>query len=117
MKNAAKALSKPVAITAQSGLPPEKSHVRTMPGPAKPLNVLAPQIDAERQRIHAQFDAGASAKETLHALCELADTTIGEIFSELMKIHETPDGGLSLLTIDVYVCSMQFHISDIDILF
>ena len=32
-----------------------------MPGPAKPLSVLAPQIEAERQRIRAQFDGGATA--------------------------------------------------------
>ena len=116
MKNAAKALSKPVAITAQSGLPPQKPHLRTMPGPAKPLNVLAPQIDAERQRIHAQFDTGASAKETLHALCELADTTIAEMFSELMKIHETPNEGLSLLALGGYGRRMLFPFSDLDIL-
>ena len=68
-----------------------------MPSPAKPLNVLAPQIEAERQRIRAQFDGGATAKQTLRALCEVADDTIQQIFSAVMKVHESPEEGLALL--------------------
>ena len=67
-----------------------------MPGPAKPLNVLAPQIEAERQRIRAQFDGGATAKQTLRALCEVADNTIQQIFAAVMKVHESPEDGLAL---------------------
>jgi len=88
-----------------------------MPGPAKPLSVLAPQVAAERQRIHAQFDAGATAKDTVHALCELADRTIGEIFGGVMKIHESPGQGLALLALGGYGRRMLFPFSDLDILF
>ncbi len=88
-----------------------------MPGPAKPLNVLIPQVEAERQRIHAQFDAGTSAKETLRALCELADTSLQQIFADVLKIHETPDDGFSLLALGGYGRRMLFPYSDLDILF
>jgi [protein-PII] uridylyltransferase len=88
-----------------------------MPGPAKPLNVLIPQVEAERQRIHAQFDAGTSAKETLRALCELADSSLQQIFADVMKIHETPDDGFSLLALGGYGRRMLFPYSDLDILF
>jgi [protein-PII] uridylyltransferase len=88
-----------------------------MPGPAKPLSVLAPQIEAERQRIRAQFDSGASAKTTLNALCELADSAIQRIFGDVMKVHETPSDGLALLALGGYGRRMLFPYSDLDILF
>jgi len=88
-----------------------------MAGPAKPLNVLAPQVEAERQRIRAKFDAGASAKETLHALCELADNIIQQIFADVMKVHDTPNEGLALLALGGYGRRMLFPYSDLDILF
>jgi len=88
-----------------------------MPGPAKPLNVLAPQIEAERQRIRAQFDGGASAKQTLRALCEVADNTIQQIFSAVMKVHESPEEGLALLALGGYGRRMLFPYSDLDLLF
>jgi len=117
MKNVAKARSSLVSTAVRSGLPPEQPNVRKMAGPAKPLNILAPQVEAERQQIHARFDAGAPAKDTLHALCELADTTIRQIFSDVMKIHETPDVGLALLALGGYGRRMLFPFSDLDILF
>jgi len=117
MKNVAKASSSLVSTAVRSGLPPEQPNVRKMAGPAKPLNILAPQVEAERQQIHARFDAGAPAKDTLHALCELADTTIRQIFSDVMKIHETPDVGLALLALGGYGRRMLFPFSDLDILF
>jgi [protein-PII] uridylyltransferase len=88
-----------------------------MAGPAKPLNVLAPQVEAERQRIRVKFDAGASAKETLHALCELADNIIQQIFADVMKVHDTPNEGLALLALGGYGRRMLFPYSDLDILF
>jgi UTP:GlnB (protein PII) uridylyltransferase len=88
-----------------------------MPGPAKPLNVLAPQVEAERQRIRSRFDTGATARETLRGLCELADNTIRLIFGDVMKIHETPNEGLSLLALGGYGRRMLFPFSDLDILF
>src|SRR5215467_9211930 len=88
-----------------------------MAGPAKPLSVLAPQVEAERQQIRARFDAGAAAKETLHRLCELADSTIKQIFADMMKVHESPNEGLSLLALGGYGRRMLFPYSDLDILF
>ncbi|HVO57490.1 MAG TPA: [protein-PII] uridylyltransferase [Dongiaceae bacterium] len=88
-----------------------------MPGPAKPLSVIAPQVEAERQQIRAQFDAGASAKETLRSLCELADRVIQQVFADAMKVHETPNDGLSLLALGGYGRRMLFPYSDLDILF
>src|SRR5215471_7829944 len=88
-----------------------------MAGPAKPLSVLAPQVEAERQQIRARFDAGAAAKETLHRLCELADSTIKQIFADVMKVHDTPEEGLALLALGGYGRRMLFPYSDLDILF
>jgi [protein-PII] uridylyltransferase len=88
-----------------------------MPDPAKPLSVLVPEVEAERQRIRAQFDAGATAKSTLHHLCELADHTIHQTFGDMMKVHDTPDVGLSLLALGGYGREMLFPFSDLDILF
>src|SRR5262245_3029353 len=88
-----------------------------MSGPAKPLNVLGPQVEAERQRIRGQFESGASAKETLRQLCELADTTIHQTFADMMKVHESPNEGLSLLALGGYGRRMLFPYSDLDILF
>src|SRR5215467_2181251 len=88
-----------------------------MPGPAKPMSVLVPQVEAERQRIRGQFDAGASAKEALRQLCELADGTIHQTFGDMMKVHDTPEEGLSLLALGGYGRQMLFPYSDLDILF
>jgi [protein-PII] uridylyltransferase len=117
MKNAAKARSEFVSTATRAGLPPEKPQARKMAGPAKPLNVVAPQVAAERQQIRAKFDAGASAKETLHALCELADNIIQQIFADVMKVHDTPNEGLALLALGGYGRRMLFPFSDLDILF
>jgi [protein-PII] uridylyltransferase len=88
-----------------------------MPGPATSLKTLAPQIDAERQQILARFDAGTSAKETLQALCELADSAIRQIFGDVMKVQEAPNDGLSLLALGGYGRRMLFPYSDLDLLF
>ncbi len=117
MKSAAKARSEFVSTATRPGFPPEQPQARKMPGPAKPLNIVAPQVEAERQRIRAKFDAGASAKETLHALCELADKIIQQIFGDVMKVHDTPNEGLALLALGGYGRRMLFPFSDLDILF
>jgi [protein-PII] uridylyltransferase len=117
MKNAAKARSDVVSTAARSGFPSEQPTARKMPGSAKPLNVLAPQVEAERQRIRSRFDTGATARETLGGLCELADNTIRLIFGDVMKIHETPNEGLALLALGGYGRRMLFPFSDLDILF
>ena len=88
-----------------------------MPGSAKPISVLGSQVDAERGRIRAQFDAGSTARATLRALCELADNTLRQTFGDMMKVHETPGDGLSLLALGGYGRQMLFPYSDLDILF
>src|SRR5579863_2532557 len=88
-----------------------------MPGPAKPIAVLAPEIEKERAQIRAQFADGATARETLRQLCELADGTIHETFAGMMRVHETPEDGLSLLALGGYGRQMLFPYSDLDILF
>src|SRR5438309_3857976 len=66
-----------------------------MQGPPTPLSVLSPQAEAERQRIRQQFEAGASARETLRALCELADRNVQRVFGELLHVHESAPQGLA----------------------
>src|SRR5215813_6973827 len=88
-----------------------------MPGSAKPMSILVPQVEAERRRIRAQFDAGASAKQTLQQLCELADKTIHQTFADMLRVHDTPQEGLSLLALGGYGRQMLFPYSDLDILF
>ena len=81
------------------------------------MSILVPQVEAERQRIHVQFDSGATAKETLRQLCELADNTIQQIFADVLKVHESPREGLALLALGGYGRRMLFPFSDLDILF
>src|SRR5262245_31225401 len=88
-----------------------------MPSPAKPIGDLVLQVEAERQRIRAQFEAGATAKETLRQLCQLADGTIHRTFGDMLKVHDTPEEGLSLLALGGYGRQMLFPYSDLDILF
>jgi [protein-PII] uridylyltransferase len=82
-----------------------------------PLSVLGPQADAERQRIRQQFEAGASARDTLHALCELADNNVRQIFGEVLRVQNREPEGLCLLALGGYGRRMLFPYSDLDILF
>src|SRR2546427_7861053 len=88
-----------------------------MEGSPTPLSVLGPQAEAERQRIRQQFEAGASARETLRALCELADRNVQRVFGELLHVHESAPQGLALLALGGYGRQMLFPYSDLDILF
>jgi [protein-PII] uridylyltransferase len=88
-----------------------------MQGSLTPLSVLGPQADDERQRIREQFAAGAGARETLRALCALADNNIRQIFGEVLRVHNTPASGLCLLALGGYGRKMLFPYSDLDILF
>jgi [protein-PII] uridylyltransferase len=88
-----------------------------MHGSLTPLTVLGPQADAERHRIRQKFEAGASARETLHALCDLADNNIRQIFGEVLRVHNTPASGLSLMALGGYGRKLLFPYSDLDILF
>src|SRR6202030_2931531 len=86
-------------------------------GSLTPLSVLGPQADDERHRISEQFEAGAGARETVRALCELADNNIRLIFGEVLPVHNTPASGLSLLALGGYGRKLLFPYSDLDILF
>jgi [protein-PII] uridylyltransferase len=88
-----------------------------MQGSLPPLSVLGPQADDERRRIRQQFEAGVSARDTVLALCELADNNIREIFGEVLRVHNTPPSGLSLLALGGYGRKLLFPYSDLDILF
>src|SRR5467141_2716845 len=88
-----------------------------MQGSLTPLSVLGPQADDERQRIRQQFEAGAGSRETVRALCELADNNIRQIFGEVLRVHNTPVSGLSLLALGGYGRKLLFPYSDLDILF
>ena len=88
-----------------------------MQGSPTPLSVLGLQADAERQRIRQQFETGISARETLRALCELADNSIRQIFGEVLRVHNAPSSGLALLALGGYGRRLLFPYSDLDILF
>ena len=79
--------------------------------------MLGPQAEAERQRIRQQFEAGTSARETLQALCELADNNVRQIFNEVLRVHDREPQGLCLLALGGYGRRMLFPYSDLDILF
>ncbi|PYT78816.1 MAG: [protein-PII] uridylyltransferase [Acidobacteria bacterium] len=82
-----------------------------------PLSVLGPQADAERQKIRNQFEAGTSARETLHAICELADNHVRQIFGDVLRVQSREPDGLCLLALGGYGRRMLFPYSDLDILF
>jgi [protein-PII] uridylyltransferase len=78
---------------------------------------LGPQVDAERQRIREQFDAGTGARETLQALCGMADSNIQQVLAELHSGRGTEPQGLCLLALGGYGRKLLFPYSDLDILF
>jgi len=106
-----------VTTAARPGLYPESQPERTMQGSLTPLSVLGPQAEDERKRIRQQFEAGVSARETLHALCELADNNIRQVFGELLRVHSASAEGLCLLALGGYGRRLLFPYSDLDILF
>jgi [protein-PII] uridylyltransferase len=88
-----------------------------MEGSSTPLSVLSAKAEAERQRIRQQFEGGTSARETLHALTELADRDVQQIFEEVLRAHSREAQGLCLLALGGYGRRMLFPYSDLDILF
>jgi [protein-PII] uridylyltransferase len=88
-----------------------------MQGSLTPLSVLGPQSEDERRRIRQQFEAGGSVRDTLHALCELADRTARQIFGEVLRVHNAEPLGLSLVALGGYGRRLLFPYSDLDILF
>src|SRR5271170_2710669 len=108
-----------MTIAARLGLHPvtHSQPIATMQGSLTPLSVLGPQADDARQRIRQQFDAGVSARETVRALCELADANIRQVFGEVLRVHSMPSSGLCLLALGGYGRKLLFPYSDLDILF
>ena len=106
-----------MTTAARPGLSPGIRPAKNMESIPTPLSVLGPQADAERQRIRQQFEAGTSARETLRALCELADRNVQQIFSEVQQVHGRESQGLCLLALGGYGRRMLFPYSDLDILF
>jgi [protein-PII] uridylyltransferase len=88
-----------------------------MQGPIPPISVLGPEADDERRRVREQFESGAGAKQTLQALCELADSNIRRIFGEVLRVHDGDTQGLCLLALGGYGRRLLFPYSDLDILF
>jgi [protein-PII] uridylyltransferase len=89
----------------------------SMQGSVTPLSTLGPRADAERQRIREQFEAGVSSRETLQALCALADNSIQQVLSELQNGRGAETQGLCLLALGGYGRKLLFPYSDLDILF
>src|SRR5580693_7176544 len=102
---------------ARLGFHPVKQPSGTMQGSLTPLSVLGPQADDERQRIRQQFDAGVSARDTVRALCDLADKNIQRVFGEVIRVHGASSAGFCLLALGGYGRKLLFPYSDLDILF
>lgn len=96
-----------------AGVPPSKN----MQDSPTPLSVLGPQAEAERQKIRQKFESGTSARETLYALCELADHHVRQIFDEVLRVQNREPAGLCLIALGGYGRRMLFPYSDLDILF
>jgi len=94
---------------------PRPSH--DMQGSVTPLSILGPQVEAQRQRIREEFEAGASARETLQALCTMADGNLQQIFAQLLSGRGVESQGLCLLALGGYGRQLLFPYSDLDILF
>src|ERR1700692_1236251 len=88
-----------------------------MQGSITPLSTLGPEADDERQRIREKFEAGAGARETLAALCELADRNIERIFGQVLRVHGNDTQGLCLVALGGFGRRWLFPYSDLDILF
>jgi [protein-PII] uridylyltransferase len=88
-----------------------------MKGSATPLSTLGPQAAAHRQRIREEFEAGASARNTLQALCAMADGYLQQVFAQLHSGRGMETQGLSLLALGGYGRRLLFPYSDLDILF
>ncbi len=82
-----------------------------------PLSLLGQQCEEERQRIRREFEAGAGARATLKALCELADGQLRRVFGEALRASRAEAAGVCLVALGGYGRRMLFPYSDLDILF
>jgi [protein-PII] uridylyltransferase len=106
-----------MTTAARPGLHSANPPARKMQGSLNPVSVLGPQADDERQRIQQGFESGVSARETVLALCALADNDILKVFGEVLRVHGTPSEGLCLVALGGYGRRLLFPYSDLDILF
>jgi [protein-PII] uridylyltransferase len=106
-----------MTTAARPGLHSAHQPTMKMQGSLTPLSVLGPQADDERQRIQQRFESGVSARETVLALCALADNDIQQVFGEVLRVHKTPSAGLCLVALGGYGRRLLFPYSDLDILF
>jgi [protein-PII] uridylyltransferase len=106
-----------MTTAARPGLHSVHQPTKNMQGSLTPLSVLGPQADDERQRIQQNFDSGVSARETVLALCALADSDIQKVFAETLRVHGAPSSGLCLVALGGYGRRLLFPYSDLDILF
>src|SRR6202045_3736509 len=106
-----------MTTAARPGLHSAYPPARKMQGSLNPVSVLGPQADDERQRIQQGFESGVSARETVLALCALADNDIQQVFGEVLRVHSAPSAGLCLVALGGYGRRLLFPYSDLDILF
>ena len=106
-----------VKTAARPKLAPADQPAKTMPGSLTPLSVLGPQVEDARRRIRQNFESGSGARETVAALCDLADRSVQQIFGEVLRVHGTEAEGLSLIALGGYGRRLLFPYSDLDILF
>ena len=117
MKSAGKTRSDAVTSAARPGFGPDILPLKIMKGSPTPLSVLSTQAEAERHLIRQTFEEGAGARETLRALCELADRYIQLVIAEVLRAHDVSTAGFCLLALGGYGRRMLFPYSDLDILF
>jgi len=91
--------------------------IKKMQGSVTPQSVLGPQADDERQRIRKEFESGVSARQTVLALCALADQKTQQVFEDSLQTHGQTSSGFCLLALGGYGRRLLFPYSDLDILF
>src|ERR1700689_3483033 len=91
--------------------------IKNMQGSVPPKSARGPQADDERQRIRREFEAGVSARQTVLALCALADQKTQQVFEDALQTHTLSSSGLCLVALGGYGRRLPFPYSDFDILF
>lgn len=106
-----------MTTAARPGLDPEIPMGKKRDTSASSELTPAARCEAERQRIRQKFESGTSARQTLAALCELADGSIQQVFGDLLRTRALPSEGLSLVALGGYGRRLLFPYSDLDLLF
>jgi [protein-PII] uridylyltransferase len=106
-----------MTTAARPGLNPEIPMGKKKDSSASSELTPAQRCETERQRIRQKFESGASARQTVAALCELADGSIQQVYGELLKVRGVSGEGLSLVALGGYGRKLLFPYSDLDVLF